>query len=367
MTTDIYLGALSGTSIDAVDVIAADFRNYKITTLAFASYPIKPNLAQELRKIQCGVQPLSEFARLDCIFAQTFADNINAFIKDHRLAINEIKAIGLHGQTVLHNAECTYPFTIQIANPNIVAAETNLTTIADFRRADMAYGGQGAPLTASFHELAFGEPGHAKAVVNIGGIANITLLSDRGNVTAGFDTGPGNCLMDLWTRLHLQKEFDDGGQWAASAQPDWTLFESLSSEPYFSLSPPKSACTSQFNLTWLKQYLPDRHDPAAVQATLSELSAKYIAQAIRDYAPDTRTILICGGGVHNQHLLENINKYTKLEVKETLDEGIDSEHVEALTFAWLAQRRLEQKPGAIPTVTGARKAAILGAIYTPVR
>ncbi len=365
--TDMYLGALSGTSIDAADVIAADFKDNQIAVLAFASYPIKPQLAQEVRAAQGGMQTLKQFAQLDYLFAQTFADSINAFVKDRGLPSDEIKALGLHGQTVLHNPADAYPSTIQIGNPNIVAAETNLVTIADFRRADMAYGGQGAPLTPSFHELAFGEPGHAKAVVNIGGIANITVLSEQGRVTAGFDVGPGNCLMDLWARRHLRKAFDDGGQWAASAQADRTLLKRLSDEPYFSLPPPKSACAGQFDLGWLQQRLADKYEPASVQATLSELSAQCIAQAIRDYAPDTRTILICGGGAYNRRLIDNIGKHTDMETKTTLDEGINPMHVEALTFAWLAQRRLDAKPGAMTTATGARKAAILGAIYAPAR
>ena len=365
--SEIYLGALSGTSMDAVDVAAANFEDRKITPLAFISHPIDSGLAQAARRLQNEAQPLAASAQLDCEFAHLFADAVNALLQQHKLPAGEIKALGLHGQTVLHDPGARCPFSVQIGNPNIVAAKTGLTTVADFRRGDIAHGGQGAPLTPAFHAVAFGRPGCEKAVINIGGIANITFLSKQGAVTAGFDTGPGNCLMDAWTRHHQQTDFDAGGQWAASAHPDPALLEKLSADPYFQAPPPKSACTSQFDLAWLKRRLSSRCDPAVVQATLAELSVKHIARAIRDHAPAIQKALVCGGGVHNRHLMEKLQQQIEAPVATTLEENIDPLQVEALAFAWLARCRLKMEKCRVQAATGAREPAVLGAVYQPAK
>lgn len=357
----IYLGALSGTSLDSVDVAAVDFDG-GATLIAFASCPIDRAIAQRAAHLQTQPAPLSELARLDCEFGHLFADAVLSLMEDQSLAAGAIEAVGLHGQTLLHRPDDDCPCSVQIGDPNIVAARTGLTTVADFRRADIALGGQGAPLTPAFHRELFGHLERA-AIVNIGGIANLTVL-DGGEV-AGFDTGPGNCLMDAWTMRHQQQPFDDEGRWAASAAPDRELLARLLEHPAFSAPPPKSFCTSQCHLGWLEDYLPDGADPAAVQATLAELTAATITDAVRRHAAAAETLLVCGGGVRNRHLMQRLSALTGVRVRSTEAEGVPPDRVEALAFAWLAKQRMARASGVIPAATGARQAALLGAVYRP--
>ncbi len=357
----IYLGALSGTSLDSVDVAAVDFEN-GITLIAFASHPIDREIAQRVTRLQTQPARLSELARLDCELGNLFAAAVLNLIEAEGLPASAIEAVGLHGQTLLHRPDEDCPYTVQIGDPNIVAARTGLTTVADFRRADIALGGQGAPLTPAFHRELFGHLEPA-AIVNIGGIANLTSL-DGGKVT-GFDTGPGNCLMDAWTLRHKQEPFDDEGRWAASADLDRELLMKLLGHPPFSAPPPRSFCTSQFHLGWLEEHLPDGADAATVQATLAELTAATITDAVREYAATAETLLVCGGGVHNRHLLQRISALTGIRVRSTETEGVPPDRVEALAFAWLARQRLARVSGVIPAATGASQAAVLGAVYHP--
>ncbi|MDD9805541.1 MAG: anhydro-N-acetylmuramic acid kinase [Gammaproteobacteria bacterium] len=357
----IYLGALSGTSLDSVDVAAVDFDG-GATLIAFASRPIDRAVAQRITNLQSGHAPLSELARLDCELGHLFADAVLGLIEDQSLAAGAIEAVGLHGQTLLHRPDDDCPYSVQIGDPNIVAARTGLTTVADFRRADIALGGQGAPLTPAFHRELFGHIERA-AIVNIGGIANLTVLG--GGEVAGFDTGPGNCLMDAWTMRHRQQPFDDEGRWAAGASPDRDLLARLLDHPPFSAPPPKSFCTSQFPVGWLEEYLEDGADPAAVQATLAELTAATITDAVRRHAAAAETLLVCGGGVRNRHLMQRLSALIGIRVCSTEAEGVPPDRVEALAFAWLARQRLARASGVIPAATGARQAALLGAVYRP--
>ena len=360
---EIYLGALSGTSVDSIDIIATEINEKECKPLSFDSFPIETDLADRLRKIQNELHSLQEFGELDSLFSVAFSDKITQFLKRHSLETGRIKALGLHGQTVLHHPQSPYPFTLQIGDPNTVATRTGITTVSDFRRRDIAYGGQGAPLAPCFHAFAFAKSKQAEAIVNIGGISNVSFLSDCGEVDSGFDSGPGNCLLDAWIRKHKSLPFDEGGAWAQSKAPDQKLLQKLLQDPYFSLPHPKSTCTSAFGLDWLEKHLSDDCDPAVVQSTLAELSAHCIVQSITDNPLAVDRVLVCGGGAYNTDLLNRIAEKSALVTTTTAKEGVDPLHVEALCFAWLAYRRVHKKATEMSKITGAEQAVLLGNVY----
>ena len=357
----IYLGVSSGTSLDAVDVAAADFA-HGVVPIACTNYPLDREIARRVARLQTAPAPAAELARLDCDLGHLFADAVLDLLARENLAAGDVAAVGLHGQTLLHRPYGERPFTMQLGDPNVVAARSGLATVADFRRADVAFGGQGAPLTPAFHKKLFGRIEGA-AVVNVGGIANLTVFD--GDTVLGFDVGPGNCLMDAWIRHHRGLAFDDEGRWAASAEVDRGLLETLLEHPFLALPPPKSLCTSQFSVAWLKEHLADGLDAASVQATLAEWSAAAITDALKRHADGVRTLLVCGGGAHNRHLMQRLAALGDLDVRGTQTEGFDPDYVEALAFAWLASVRLAGASGVIPEATGARRAAVLGAVYLP--
>lgn len=360
----LFIGALSGTSMDAIDVAAVDFSKQYPYLSAHANYPITPDLAARVRSIQSDVCRITEYARLDYDFGKLFADCINDFIKHHSLTAKDIEAIGLHGQTVLHDTNRETPVTLQIADPNVVAYRTGLTVIADFRRADIAAGGQGAPLTPALHALLFAQADKKQAIVNIGGIANITVLNGT-QVVAGFDSGPGNCLMDAWMQKHNNRSYDQDGNWAASHTPDSELLQTMLKDPFFDYPPPKSTCAGYFSLDWLAGYTQkfSAVSPGVVAATLAELTAITITKAVQYYISENSELLVCGGGVHNRYLMQQIRKHTRMSVLNTSDKGSDPDWIEATTFAWFALLRLENRSGVIPEASGARKATVLGAVY----
>ncbi len=357
----IYLGVSSGTSLDAVDVAAADFGN-GVAQVARANYPIDREIARRVARLQIAPAPVAELARLDCELGHLFADAVLDLLAREHLAAKDVAAVGLHGQTLLHRPHGDRPFTMQLGDPNVVAARSGLATVADFRRADVALGGQGAPLTPAFHKKLFGRMEHA-AVVNVGGIANLTVFDGDG--VLGFDTGPGNCLMDAWILRHNGRAFDDEGRWAASAEVDRGLLKTLLEHPFLALAPPKSLCTSQLSIGWLEERLPRGIEAAAVQATLAEWSAAAIVGALQRHAASARTLLVCGGGAHNRHLMQRLAALGDLDVRDTQTEGFDPDYVEALAFAWLASMRVAGASGVVPEATGAGRAAVLGAVYLP--
>ncbi|MBV8802059.1 MAG: anhydro-N-acetylmuramic acid kinase, partial [Gammaproteobacteria bacterium] len=302
---------------------------------------------------------IARLANLDVILGKRFAETVNTLLKNQSLYSHQIKAIGSHGQTIRH-----YPdrqFTLQIGDPNIIAAETGITTISDLRRGDMAYGGQGAPLVPAFHQYVLSDHAKDRVIVNIGGIANITLLPAKNNNVIAFDTGPGNTLLDAWTEKHLQKPYDANGDWASQGKINQSLLEKLLSDEYFNLTGPKSTGREYFNLTWLSEYLPKDLIPVDVQATLTALTAHSIIRSINQYLPNSE-ILICGGGVHNNFLMRLLT-CLKQPLCSTQNYGINPDLMEAMAFAWLAKQTIDRKPGNIPSVTGAKCPAILGGIY----
>lgn len=278
----------------------------------------------------------------------------------------DVLAIGSHGQTLRHQPDADPPFSLQIGDPDIIAAGTGITTIANFRQADIAAGGQGAPLVPPFHEWLFGSTDSNRVVVNIGGIANITVLPADDSPVTGFDTGPGNGLMDAWIRKQRGQSFDADGRWAASGNVVDSLLEKMLADPYFALAPPKSTGFEYFNLDWLHKYDVGQHEPADVQATLCDLSAKSIANAIKQAAAGSEAVFACGGGTHNPELMKRLGiELHEMSVSSTSAVGLDPDWVEAVAFAWLAMRTLRGQTGNLPNVTGADHKVVLGEIHSP--
>lgn len=364
-----FIGLMSGTSMDAIDAALVDIEKHKADVIAYQQFPIPGEIQQRVRTVNCtsSIQTVTE---LDVVLGELFADAVLGIVESSNMKTDKITAIGSHGQTVLHLPEGDHPRTFQIGDANIIAYKTGITTVADFRRMDVAAGGQGAPLASAFHAWRFRRQDRVRAILNIGGMANLSLLPcDTEIAVTGFDTGPGNALMDDWTQRHLGKDFDKDGVWAASGEANEDLLLSLLKAPFFTAIPPKSTGKDHFNLQWLDLML-DKYGKILaavdVQATLLELSARSISHAINTYSPDTEEILICGGGIHNTHLMQRLNSLLAGRIIEsTAKHGVDPDALEAIVFAWLAKQRLDGEPGNLPGVTGARRPVILGAVYKP--
>ena len=362
----LYLGLISGTSADAIDVVLARIgaRTEVVATLA---YPYPDALRQRvlaLARSRAAVD-LDEYGRLDVELGETFAAAALALLRQAGVEPAQVRALGSHGQTVRHGPQGAHPFTLQLGDPNVIAERTGIVTVADLRRRDMAAGGQGAPLLPALHEALFRTAGATRVVLNLGGIANITVLPGDDGEVRGFDTGPANCLMDAWSLRQRGEGRDEGGRWASEGRVDEALLAALLQEPYFGLPAPKSTGRELFNLDWLDAMLRDFPvSPVDVQATLLALSVRSIADAVVAYAPDAVDVLGCGGGVHNAALMQGLRAALPGKtVTTTAAFGVDPDFVEATAFAWLAMRRLEGLAGNLPTVTGARGPRVLGAVY----
>ncbi len=354
---------MSGTSVDAVDAVLATIDGDRFVLEADLSTPVPADLQSAVRNLARSGD-IDELGGLDVAMGELFAHAALSLLDQAGLAPGRVQAIGSHGQTARHRPRARRRFTLQIGDPNIIAARTGITTVADFRRRDVALGGQGAPLVPAFHAAVLGSSAESRTVLNIGGIANVTRLTPGQPVT-GFDTGPGNVLMDAWARRHLGTPWDEGGRWAASAEPDPALLERLMAHPFLALPPPKSTGPEDFSLEWLDDTLAasgGETDPATVQATLAEFTAVTIGRALAGDPPER--ILVCGGGAENPYLLGRIAAHGAGAVVETTaTAGIAPGLVEACAFAWLASRTLAGLPGNLPSVTGASRPAVLGGIY----
>ncbi len=361
---------MSGTSMDGIDAVLMEWSQHGTPLLhASLAYPWEENLKTRLAHITSAKHgSLQELGELDIACGQQFAKAVQQLLDNAGIAASAITAIGSHGQTIYHHPHGNTPFSMQIGDPNTIAQSTGIPVVADFRGRDMAAGGQGAPLVPAFHQAIFSTPPRHRVILNIGGIANITILSDNGKIKGGFDTGPGNCLLDRWIQKSLGKTYDRNGQWAAEGITDPTLLKQLLSDPYFVLPPPKSTGTEYFALSWLEKQL-DCHSALAasdIQSTLLQLSSQSIAQAIKQWAPETEEVLVCGGGAHNSILMQALSEQLEgIHVGSTLDHSppVDPDWVEAMAFAWLAMKNLQRQPGNIPAVTGASEEVILGAFY----
>ena len=359
----LYLGAMSGTSLDGLDIALIE-QQQRPQLLASLYLPMPDALRRELLALCApGIDELARAALAENAWAELAADGIGQLLEREGLQADAIRAIGSHGQTVRH--EPARGFTVQIGNPALLAERTGIRVVADFRRRDVAAGGQGAPLVPAFHQAVFDDGRTPRAVLNIGGFSNFSLLQP-GQPVSGFDCGPGNALLDAWIGLQQAQAFDRDGAWAATGRVHPELLRSLLATPFFQTQGPKSTGRELFNLPWLQGHL-QRLSPIAgedVQRTLLELTAHSIVEALRGAQPDCREVLVCGGGAHNRTLMTRLGELLPgVDVCATDRHGIDPDWVEAVAFAWLAHCCLEGIAGNRPSVTGARGLRVLGAIY----
>ena len=364
MSRELFAGLMSGTSLDGVDAVLADFSAMPPQVLAHAHHVFDAALRAELLALNSpGADELDRSARCANELARRYAAAVRAVLAEAAVSPAAVRAVGCHGQTVRHRPDRGY--TVQLGNAALLAELCGARVVADFRSRDIAAGGQGAPLAPAFHAALLRSPREHRAVLNVGGIANLTWLPSTGDV-AGFDCGPGNCLMDLWAGLHLGQPMDTDGAWAAGARADSALLEQLLGEPYFAQRPPKSTGRDLFNEAWLRARLSAAADARVVQATLLELSAQSIADAMARECSGAQRLVVCGGGVHNRALMARLGALlAPMPVESSAAHGIDPGLVEPLAFAWLARQTLLEAPGSLPAVTGAKGARVLGAIYPP--
>ncbi|WP_287956681.1 MULTISPECIES: anhydro-N-acetylmuramic acid kinase [Achromobacter] len=362
----LYIGLMSGTSVDGVDGVLARLGDGQPPqVLASASLPMPTDLRQELLALNLsGEDELARSALAANALARLYAQAVSDLLREAGVAARDVAAIGAHGQTVRHRPDSGY--TVQLNAPALLAELSGIDVVADFRSRDVAAGGQGAPLVPPFHAAIFGAP-EGRAVLNLGGIANVTLL-EPGKSPRGFDTGPANVFLDGWCQRHLGAPYDADGRWAASGQVLAPLLELLiASEPWFALPPPKSTGRDLFNMQWLDSRLAEfdgpRPAPQDVQATLQRLTARTVANAIDAAAAGTREVFVCGGGARNPGLMRELAYCLQRPVRATDALGVPAQQVEALAFAWLAQAFVARRPAGLPDVTGARGPRILGALY----
>ena len=365
-TSGLYLGLISGTSADGIDAALVSFEGGQPRLIAALTHPWPTALREQVLSVAQDLArfDLDTFGRLDVAVGRHFADAAQALLRHSGTPRDAVRAIGSHGQTVRHRPAGDLPFTLQIGDPTAIAELCGIDVVADLRRADVAAGGQGAPLLPAVHAMLLGDPGRTRVVLNLGGIANITVLGTDGTVF-GFDTGPANGLLDAWCLVHRGEPFDRDGAFAASGRVDPALLSALLDDPYFAQVPPKSTGREHFHLAWLqRQPRVAALDPADVQATLLELSVRSAAEAIQVHAPEAAEVLVCGGGVHNPRLMERLGAVlAPCEVTSTASCGVDPDYLEATAFAWLARQRILGLPGNLPAVTGARGRRVLGALY----
>lgn len=367
MNDKLIIGMLSGTSRDGVDAVLVNFSNDSMEILHASCTPYPAAIKLTLDQLlETGVAPGKDITSLlDDNLGIFFARVAQNLVRETGMEMRDIHAIGSHGQNVWHQPGGENPVSIQLGKGDLIARNTGTTVVTDFRSADVKAGGQGAPLAPLLHRKLFHSETENRAILNIGGIANLTVLPVNGGAT-GFDCGPGNCLMDLWTSRHLQKDYDHNGRWAAKGEFDPDLLKRMLADPYFTKSPPKSTGLEHFNKTWLENMLADNTlAEGDVQATLAELSAQSIARSL-DGAGLPDRLLVCGGGVHNTFLMRRIAAVLPdIIVESTARFGADPDWVESLLFAWLARERLNEKPQNTPPITGAGHPVLLGNIHQP--
>lgn len=361
----LYVGLMSGTSLDAVDGVLVDFSNEKYL-IATANQPIPANLRKQLFALcHPGDDEIQRIAVAEHQLTQLYIDVVKELLKTSGVSAQKICAIGSHGQTIRHLPELGY--TLQIGDPNLLAEHTNIAVVADFRRRDMAAGGEGAPLVPAFHHALLGSQTAPRILINVGGMANISCLSTSTDTpVTGFDTGPGNVLMDTWCLKHKGLPYDANGSWASSGIVNDPLLNAMLSDEFFQRPPPKSTGRERFNDHWLASFASAIHclPPEDVQATLLELTVQSISQAIQHWGIDNADCYLCGGGAHNSALINRLSALLpERHVGTTRELGLDPDWVEATAFAWLAKQRIELLNGNLPSVTRAQGARVLGAIY----
>lgn len=368
----LFVGLMSGTSADGIDAALVAFNQAGGCRLVHATHSQwEPAVRRLLLEIgQQRTEPsIDALGTLDVQVAEAFAAATLALLDAAGVPATAVTAIGSHGQTIRHRPagaglDGRHPFTMQLGDGNVIAERTGIATVADFRRRDVAAGGQGAPLLPALHAALLSAEDEPRAVLNLGGIANLTLLPAGAGAVRGFDTGPANALLDAWCERHTGQPFDRGAAWAAGGSVDAALLRRLLDEPWFALPPPRSTGREQFHLDWLQARLSGEEAPRDVQATLLELTVRTVVDALEREQPGTRRVLVCGGGVHNPLLMARLRAALPGAVVEsTAAQGIDPDQVEAMGFAWLARRTIAGLPGNLPAVTGARGPRVLGVVY----
>ncbi|MDM0043015.1 anhydro-N-acetylmuramic acid kinase [Variovorax dokdonensis] len=374
-TPEFYLGLMSGTSLDGIDAVLVEFAGERIAARAHASSPLPASLRAELLALNapCGVDELHRSALAANALARQYASLVEAVLTDACVPASAVRAIGAHGQTVRHRPSefDDVGYTLQLNSPALLAELSGIDVVADFRSRDLAAGGQGAPLVPAFHRAVFGQSGKRLAVLNLGGIANLSILpapdDADGDVILGFDCGPANALLDHWCQQHLGQAFDEGGRWASSGQVLHGLLDRMLADAYFERMPPKSTGRDLFNPEWLTGHLQACSAPVRaqdVQATLAELTAVSVLRDLHRHGGNAVELIVCGGGAFNKHLLSRIAAHRSgVQVLTSSERGLPPTQVEAAAFAWLARATIRRESGNLPSVTGARGPRVLGAIY----
>lgn len=365
----IVIGTMCGTSMNSLDIVAVEFSANDFAIRATATYALPDDYKSRYLKIinNGGSCTLQELGNLNSWTGQVFADAINLFIADYNLQKDSITAIANHGQTIWHAPNSAHPFSMQLGDSNVIAAVTGIKTVSDFRNADIASGGQGAPLAPLFHKAIFSSSSENRCIVNIGGFSNISILEN--NKFIGFDSGPGNCLLDYWMAEHFQQSYDKNGDISKTGKILPELLASCLSDSYFNKPVPKSTGREHFNVAWLNSHLSkfatSNFTPADVLCTLVAITAESIARAIKDNAHHTTKVYICGGGAYNAALLQMLAVYLEQEPQTTAALGVDPDWVEATLFAWLALQRVSKQAVDLQSITGSQQPVILGAVYQP--
>ncbi len=358
----LFIGLMSGTSMDGIDAALVDVDTNRL--IAGITRPYSENAQQRLRAVLFDDRlSAAAFSQLNTVLGREFSLAVHQLLDIAGMAPDQVIAIGSHGQTICHDATADIPYTVQLGCAHTIAAMTGIQVVADFRTRDMVMGGQGAPFAPVYHHALFGGSGIPMAVVNIGGIANVTFLAPDVGVS-GYDTGPGNCLMDAWVQQHLQMPYDVNGTWGMTGRVIEPLLTAMMLDPYFDLPAPKSLDKAYFSTDWLAQHLHPNYASQDIQATLVAFTATSISHAITASELPLEHIAICGGGVHNDALLYAVRcQLAGLQVESTQSFGVDPDFLEAMMFAWLADKTIQKIPVDLTGITGAKRPAILGAVY----
>lgn len=358
--SELYIGVMSGTSLDGIDVALCEIDSKNCKLISADEYPFDKELKREILEVIGGITTLKQIGTIDKKLGVAFAHAVNRFVREKNINAEDISAVGLHGQTLWHEPDAEYPFSMQLGDVSTIVANTGIKIVSDFRSMDIANGGQGAPFTPAFHQFVFSELDKNTAVLNIGGMANLTILGDE---LRGWDTGCGNVLMDMWISKCQNISFDKDGAFARSGVVNEGLLNAMLSDDYFKKLPPKSTGREYFNETWFASHLPmfNSIKDEDIQRTLLELTAFSIAKDVKNTT--TNLLIICGGGAKNSFLMQRIRELSNIEVKQSEEFGISSEFMEAMAFAWLAYKRVHNEKVKLSSVTGANKNSILGGIY----
>ncbi|MYD97733.1 MAG: anhydro-N-acetylmuramic acid kinase [Gammaproteobacteria bacterium] len=360
------VGVMSGTSVDGLDVAVLEVSAGAPRIVAAETVPLPDSLATALSNLATpGSNEIVRMGDADAALGVFIGETVAACLDRWGILRGDVRAIGCHGQTIRHHPDATTPFTVQIGDPNRIAEITGIDVVADLRRRDLAAGGEGAPLAPLFHEALFRDKVRHRVVVNVGGIANATMLPAASTSILGFDTGPGNALLDAWTRHCLSTPFDHDGTWSASGERQARLFDVLCADAFVGREPPKSTGKETYNLDYVIDACRGLDlEPADVQATLAEFTAWSIATSVRRWGPPGGDVVVCGGGRRNAHLMERLTTHLDgYDVMPCDDLDVDGDALEAAAFAWFAHHRLERRAGNAPAVTGASGPRVLGAVY----